>query len=88
MNKNEDKIMKKLFHRKKVPQAELNQTEAQILEEGENAMEQVVKKANELSEAIRNTPYALTVTVTRSEVFLTERRRSGDAYSLQEDRKD
>ena len=80
--------MKKLFQRRKESLTELNQTEAQILEEWENAMEQVVKKANELSQAIQNTPYALTVTVTRTEVFITERRRAGDAYSPQEDRKE
>ena len=80
--------MKKLFQRKKAPNPELNQTEAQILEEWENAMDKVIQTANELSEAIRETPFALTLTVTRTDVWITEQRRAGDPYLSQEDRKE
>lgn len=81
--------MKKLFQRRKAPNdSELNKSVEEMIEENENAMDKVFQKANELSEAIQETPYALTLTVTRTKFWITEEIKVGDTYSLQEDRKD
>ena len=79
--------MSKLFQRRKAPKSEPSEkTELEMFNELETAMDKIFQKANELSEAITNTPYALTLTVTRTKFWITEERRAGDTYSFQGER--